>query len=687
MATRTATPTTRNRTHHGDPDAQSSRPGTGAAARRSANRRRGKSRAGATRIVSPAQRVIWVFGAITLGYAALAARLVYIQVGEHERYVRMAQDLREHTRTLPARRGALLDRDGTVLVRNEPAGDIILDPNAWYKNLPEPAKPGAAAPKPRRFSFFQVSLLPSGADRSDAAAATPTPDAAAIVAERRKTALDGLAACIPALDVGALKAKIGRRNAAGKLCTLDVRRQVDAATAERIRKADLPGVGVLPSARRVALNGELAPHLLGYTDIDGTGLEGLERSLDPVLRGKPGLLEAEFDGQKRPIPGTTVREEAAQPGDDVVLTLKAPLQHDAQSAAQGVCEKYGAEAATIIVLDPQNGDILALANYPSYNVNQRGDYPAASRRNRAVTSPYEPGSTLKIITIAAALEEGKVSPTSSFYCAGSRQIGRRTIHCAHGEKHGTENLTGVVKNSCNLATAESAFRLGKNTLWNYERRFGFGERTGAGLPGESRGTLSPPDDWSDIQLANVAFGQGISVTPLQLTAAYAAIANDGVWMRPRIVRGTRRGGEAGAIREFAPEPGRRVVSARVAQTMRRMLAAVIESGTGTAAGLDGYSAGGKTGTAQIAENHHYSGKYVSSFIGMAPAEKPQFVILVAVTAPTRGGYYGGVVAAPVFKEIAEKALLARRTPHDRAPQRSRHGGHEMPPATGSVHDD
>ncbi len=682
MATRPAIPTTR-KTYPSAPEAgahrNSQRGGNGGERSRRANARR----RGDARIVSPAQRVVWVFGAVALGYAALAGRLVYIQVGEHERYVRMAQNLREHTRTLLAGRGALLDRDGTVLVRNEPAGDIILDPNFWYENLPQTPKPVRTR---RRLPFLQAGLLPGRAEPADIPPADPALDAAAIVAEQRKTALDGLAACIPNLDVAALAEKIGRRNKAGRLCTLDVRRQVDAATADKVRKANLPGVGVLPSARRVALNGELASHLLGYTDIDGTGIEGLERGLDAALRGKPGVLEAEFDGRGRPIPGTTTREQAPQPGDDIVLTIDARLQHDVQNALRAAYEKHRAEAATAIVLDPRTGDILALANYPAYNVNQRGDYSAACRNNRAVTLSYEPGSTLKVITIAAALEENKVSLTSSFYCGGSRQIGGYTIHCAHGEKHGTENLTGVIQNSCNLATAEAAFRLGKDTLWNYERLFGFGARTGAGLPAESPGQLSPSKKWSDIQLANVAFGQGIGVTSLQLAAAYAAIANDGVWMRPRIVRGARSGdgAAAGAIQEIAPDAGRRVVSPDVAQTMRRMLETVIEHGTGTAALLDGYSAGGKTGTAQIAEHHHYSGKYVSSFVGMAPASHPQFVILVAVTAPTRGGYFGGVVAAPVFKEIAEKALLARRTPHDRAPRTRRN--QKTTPAS-SVHDD
>jgi cell division protein FtsI/penicillin-binding protein 2 len=191
----------------------------------------------------------------------------------------------------------------------------------------------------------------------------------------------------------------------------------------------------------------------------------------------------------RPIPGTIQREEPAQPGRDVVLTIDAAIQHVAQSALLDAFEKHQAEAATAIVLDSKTFEILACANYPSYNVNRKGDYSLASRSNRAVATPFEPGSTLKPMTIAAALEEGEITPNSTFYCGGSRQIGRRTINCAHGAKHGTQNVTEVIRDSCNLASAEAALRLGRDKLWEYERRFGFGERTGAGFPGESRGSL------------------------------------------------------------------------------------------------------------------------------------------------------------------------------------------------------
>ena len=557
--------------------------------------------------------IVWVFGIVTLLYLALAGRLVYLQVFQHEEFKQIAAELRRRRHVLPARRGLLLDRDGTLLVGNERAGVIVLDPNLWY-------------------------VASSKAVEGD------TPEA------RRVRALDGLAGFFPDLDVAALALKVSKRRADGRFPAVDVRRQVDWPLAQKIQAASLPGVGVLPESRRAAVNGALAAHVLGFTDLDGRGLDGLEKTLDAELRGIPGVLEAEFDPQNRPIPGTVRRHEGALPGKDVVLTLDADVQHEAQEALKVAYETSKAESATVVVLDPRTGDILALANYPTYDINRRKDSTAAARTNIAVTAPFEPGSTLKVITVAAALEEGKVSPDTYFYCSGARGIGRRTIHCAHGTSHGRESLLDVIKNSCNIATADCAFRLGKERLWEYERAFGFGERTGSGLAGESRGLLSKPDKWSDIQLSNVAFGQGISVTPLQLAAAYAAIANDGVWMRQRIVRGVRNG-EGGVLRPAASEPGRRVVSAEAAREMRRMLQSVVDDGTGKAAQMEAYTAGGKTGTAQIARGGRYvGGKYVASFVGMAPMKDPKFVVLVSVTAP-KGAYYGGVVAGPVFKRI------------------------------------
>lgn len=601
-------------------------PGAGVAAR-TKTKTKGKAKANA-RAVSPpliADRVLALCLILSVSYIGIAARLFHLQITRHTELEAKARDLREKAIRLPARRGELLDRNGLLLVRNEPAYAIAIDPNPWF-------------------------IKTSKNDKNTAA-------------EYQKLVTTTLQNILPDVDVAGIITKRGvTKGKSGRYRTIEIAPIVPIAVGDRIKSENLLGVSVQPSARRKALDGELASHILGYTRRDGVGAAGVEYALDAALTGESGMVDAEFDPGGRPIPGTIRKEQPALNGKDVVLTLDSDLQHVVQESLFNAFKKAKAEAATAVVMDPHNGDILALANFPNYDVNQRKGVAKNAWLNRAVSAPFEPGSTLKAITVAAALEDHKVTTSSHFFCTGERLIGKRRIHCHNGEKHGDIDLTAVVKHSCNVATAECAFELGKNRLYDYLTLFGFGQKTESGLPGESSGILSPYGGWSDMQLSNIAFGQGISVTALQLVAAYGAIANDGVWVRPRIVRGARD--EDGQIQDLEPEPGRRVLSANTAQSLRKMLQVVIDEGTGTAARLNGYTAGGKTGTAQIPERGRYGGKHLASFIGMAPLEKPRFVILVAITDP-KGEYYGGAVSGPVFKEIAEKALVASRVQRDR----------------------
>ena len=589
-----------------------------------------KKRRTRTTAATPA-RIGYVGVSLAVLYVALASRLFYIQVVRHREFVEVAMRLREKEVFIPARRGDLLDRNGILLVRNEPAADVILDPNAWTKNVNVKAGDTEAT--------------------------------------RRAHVLETLASMLPGSNVAALLDRRNPPSTVGHQKTITVAEHLDPELGARIRAARLIGVGVLPSARRIAMNGALAPHVLGFTGRDGSGLDGLEHGLNAPLTGAKGTLAAEFDIRGRTIPGTVRTEKPVRNGRDIVLTLDSALQQNVQEVLGAAFEKHHAEAATAVVLDPKTGDILACANYPSFDTNHRGAMPPGARVDRAVSSPFEPGSTLKLVTVAAALEAGKVTPESRFTCNGSLPIGKRTVHChldnAFPHGHGDETLTEVIKNSCNVATARCAFLLGKDTLYKYETAFGFGQKTGSGLPGESRGRLESSDTWSQIQLANIAFGQGISVTPLQLAAAYSTIANDGVYHRPHIVWGDRNE-TTQTLDADRPDEGRRVISAKTAGELKSMLQTVVETGTGRNAQLDGYTAGGKTGTAQIAENGSYvAGKFVASFIGMAPMTDPQFIILVSITDP-KGGHFGAEVSAPVFKQIAEEALLARRIPHDKA---------------------
>ena len=579
------------------------------------------------------RRVGFVCAIIALAYLGLVGKLAIIQVAKHAAYVQEAKEMRRKTKRPTAPRGVILDRNGTLLVQNEPAATIVVDPNLW----------GADLNKKRGETF----------------------------AGRKENAIKHLSALLPGVDVAGeieRRASSPVRKPNGKIGyrTVDLARRspvsVGDAVNAAIEKHGIIGVHVALDTIRRATNGDLAPQIVGFTGQEGDGLDGLERVLDPSLDGKNGVVVAEFDRAGVAIPGTEIKRVDPEAGRDVVLTIDAALQHDVEAALDKQFKLSQAAAAVAVVLDPKTGDILAMASRPTYNTNRRTS-DISGRMNRCVSAPYEPGSTLKVMTMAAALEEKLATPDTHFYCSGGMGIGRRTIHCAHGAKHGDETATDVIKNSCNIASAHLAFKLGKERLHEYSLRFGFGAKTGAGLPGESRGLLAPADRWSDIQTANIGFGQGISVTPLQLAAAYGAIANGGTYLPPRIVWG-QRDPATGELVAAKRAEGRRVIAPANATAMLAMLQECVEHGTGDKAKLSSWTSGGKTGTAQIAENGRYNGKYVASFVGVAPAKNPQFVILVAVSAP-KGAYYGGVVAGPVFKEIAEKALMAKRVAPDK----------------------
>ena len=561
-------------------------------------------------------------------FLALACRLGYLQVYRHAEFVKRAGE-----KTLPARRGAFLDRDGNVLVQTEPTWDVVVDPNIWY--TPAARKKGGSPETLRQLVLDGLTPLLKGADT------------------------DG-----KDVDVaGQLVKREGVRRASGGFRPTDVARRVPEEVAVKIRAANLPGVSLSRSEKRVAVDGTLAPQVLGFIGQDGKTLSGLEYRLNKELAGTDGNLRAEFDPKKRTIPGTVIEETPPQHGQDTVLTLDSDIQHIVQDALGAQFKKTQSDSAMAVVLDPKTGDILALANYPMGDINgPKKGFEEWS--NRAVTFMYEPGSIMKAVTFAAALEDKIITPNSPYDCSGALQIGRRIIHCHDNQIHGGQTADEVLSNSCNIGTALIARKLGKERLSYYLSAFGFGLKCDSGLPGEAKGLLMPPSVWSDIRGANISFGQGISVTALQMASAYATIANDGVRMRPRIVWGVRT--DSGEIQSQPVTAGTRVFSPQTARTLRTMLADAMEKGTGKPARLDGYTAAGKTGTAQFAENGHYGGKFISSFAGMAPAKDPQLVILVTFVNP-KGEHYGGKLGGPVFREIAEKTFALRRVSPDCAP--------------------
>jgi len=431
----------------------------------------------------------------------------------------------------------------------------------------------------------------------------------------------------------------------------------EAAAAQRV---GLRGVYAVAEGRRFYPHNRLAAHVLGFVGVDSQGLEGIERRLDRAIRGEARYVQADRDAHGGEMFTGGVQTPPAE-GSRIELTLDAAIQEATErELAAGVASARAAGGAAV-VLDPATGEVLALANFPTFNPNELGGV-AHERwrdrvRNRAITDPYEPGSTLKAVLAAAAIEDGAVTPTEMFFCENGRfQVGRWMIHDAH--PHGWLSFAEVIQYSSNIGASKVGERLGRERYYAYLRAFGFGARTGIELPGETAGILRPVDTWARIDLATHSFGQGVSVTPVQMAAAFGAIANGGLLMRPFLVRRiVAPGGEVAF--ENAPVVVRRVIGARSAQTVTALLRRVVEErgGTGAKARLDGVPVAGKTGTAQKVNlrTGGYSSKRIGSFVGFAPADAPRVVILVLIDEPGTSSY-GGVVAAPVFRAIATAVL-------------------------------
>jgi cell division protein FtsI/penicillin-binding protein 2 len=436
----------------------------------------------------------------------------------------------------------------------------------------------------------------------------------------------------------------------------------DEATA--VTKLALPGISVVPEPTGVRFvpSGRLAASVIGFTGFDENGLDGVEYSMDGVLRGAPGRMQLETDEFGRALPFAQPKVVIeAKAGHSIELTIDSYLQFAVQGVLDRTVAQWHAESGCAIVLDPQTGELLALANAPNYDVRDYGRYTPDARRDRAVADAYEPGSTFKLITAAAALDSGKVTTDERFPARDELVVGGRTIHNAEdgfiASKSGTETLEDIIAYSHNVGAAEVGLRIGAPTLYDMMRRFGFGNATGVGLPGENPGIVPALAGWSATSLPTMSFGHGIAVTPLGLARAYAAIANGGLLIRPRILSAILDG-DGNEVYRYRPEIERRVMSEKTAATLRAFLRAVVVRGTGNpTAQVPGYTTAGKTGTAQVAENGVYSsGDYVASFVGMIPAESPRYVILVKIAKP-RGAIYGSVVAAPAFVAIAKIAML------------------------------
>lgn len=572
----------------------------------------------------PLKRRLEVVFILVLGcFVALGLRLTWIQAIKQRHFAQLADQMHVRRIPAPAWRGVVRDRRGRELAANVLGADITANPRVV-------------------------------ADRAQAAQAVVQ---------------------LVGGDMSFYERRLEQRGFFAYLA-----RGVDRETARKLETQGIPGLEVRPAPKRIHPWGALAAHVLGYTDTDGRGLEGIELAMDSVLRGRDGYSVAEVDATGRPIPSKEREVIPPVDGKDVALTLDAAVQQFTEDALAKVVEEEKPESATAIVMDVRTGEILAMANLPTYDPEARGKVPAQNRRNRAITDLYEPGSTFKTFTAAAMLAEGL---NTSIYCSGSMAVGRRTIRCAKGIAHGRQELKGVVQHSCNIGTAMWGGRLGAEKLYRYVQRFGFLEQSGIELRGETLLGLEKPKTWAAIKTANVAFGQGVAATPLQVLRGYAAFANDGILPTPTIVHSV--GGE----RHPPKRQPRQVISSAHAAQLREALVAAVNDGTGRRAKIANYLVAGKTGTAQLARNRRYvPGAYVSSFVGFLPAMRPRIGIIVTVTWP-KVHQYGGTVAAPVFREIARQTVNYLDIPPD-APGDVRDGARPETfyawkrPSTGSV---
>ncbi|MGH9406180.1 MAG: penicillin-binding protein [Terriglobia bacterium] len=442
-----------------------------------------------------------------------------------------------------------------------------------------------------------------------------------------------------------------------------VKRKLSAGVSARIEALGLKGIYFQKEMKRFYPMNDLAATIVGYVGMDDSGLGGLEQSLDRLIRGQPGHALVMEDARRQTF---STRADPGKAGMSVVLTLDSAIQYIAERVLDADVAKWHAKGGVIVVEDPDTGRILAMASNPRFDPNNYEQSPAEDRIDKGVAWIYEPGSVFKSVTISSAIQEGLARPTDLINCQmGAIELGGRTIHdvrdAIRHELAGPMSVSQVLAYSSDVGAVKIALRLGEDRFYHDIRKFGFGSKTGIGLPGEEQGLLMPPDQWSGVSIGEFAIGQGIGVTPVQLTGAYSAIANGGELVEPRIVKDIFRGN----MREpIPPQWARRVLSPETAASMRQMLKGVVDYGSGVAAQLDGYSAGGKTGTAQKVENGRYShSHYVASFIGMAPINRPALVILVSIDTP-QGGIYGAEVAAPAWREVAQASLSYLGVPHD-----------------------
>ena len=546
------------------------------------------------------QRILVASGVLALWTIGIEARLVFLQVVDYEHLESLARRQQEDTRTLPAKRGEIVDRHGRLLAYSVDADTVYAVP-------------------------YEVD-------------------------DSAKTA----AALCAALDDCSPKERMSlAERLSGDRPFTYVRRRISPLEARRVAALNLSGIGFMKESRRFYPNKELAAHLLGYVGIDNVGLSGIEAAYDKLIRGKEGRLIVHTDARRQAYGGRLERAPTA--GGSIELTIDEQLQHIVERELRTGVEEKRADGGSAVVMDPQTGEILALASYPSFNPNVYNAANDVVRRNRAVQDIYEPGSTFKVVTIAAALEE-HILPLDAMIETGPGvfRLGSRVIDEFEGHNYGTLSLTDVIVKSSNVGAVKIGLKIGAERFGLYAQRFGFGKPTSPDFPSESPGILWPAAKLNDSGIASMSMGYQVSVTPLQMAAAMSTVANGGTWIEPRVVRAVTRDGVRTKVE---PQRKRRVISPETAQQMLPILEKVVTHGTGKLAQVPGYTVAGKTGTADKIVNGRYVGHMQNvSFLGFVPSRNPALTVIVMVDTPRVGSDTGGVVAAPIFERIAAASM-------------------------------
>jgi cell division protein FtsI (penicillin-binding protein 3) len=535
----------------------------------------------------------------TLWTAGIQTRLVYLQVVQHPKYLEEANDQQMRVFEPAPKRGDVLDRDGNLLAYSVDADTIVANPRA--------------------------------------------------VRDPKATAA---ALCGVFRDCTEKEQQDLTTSFSGRRAFTYVRRGVSPEIARQVRDLKLPGVSINAESRRYYPNRDMAAHALGFVGRDNNGLGGIESAYDSIIRGKSGRVLMLTDARHQSVQSRVELEPTA--GATIELTIDRVIQHIAERELQAGVERHKATAGTAIVMNPMTGEIYALANYPDFNPNTPGEVSREFLRNRATQETYEPGSTFKMVTAAAAIEEGILSPTDVIdTSAGRITVGKgRTIP----DEHRYDSLTfeEVIIKSSNVGAIKAGWQIGAERLNRYVHRFGFGELHAPDFRGASRGFVWPPESLDASALASVSMGYQVAVTPLQMVMATAAIANGGTLLEPHLVRATIKDG---VRTEVEPRAIRTAINRETAAVLTQIMEGVVQRGTAKAAALPGYQVAGKTGTAQkIIDKRYSSSDHYASFTGFVPSRRPALAILVVIDQPKAGGYYGGVVAAPIFQRIADGAL-------------------------------